>query len=433
VVYAIRAARCFDGGSDGLAGPVQVVVEGSRIVAVEQPQPVASEVAVLDLGDVTLLPGLIDAHTHLSWNAGHDAVARVAADDATALLDQAKLAASTALTMGITTVRDLGDRGYVTLRLREELRLSPDAGPHLVVSGPPITTRGGHCGFLGGEADTDLELRAAVRARAERGVDVIKVMATGGNMTPGGPSPEDAQYSRRQLTVFAAAAHDAGLPITAHAHGAGGASDAIAAGFDALEHGGFWTADGAYVEPAVVADMTRKGVFVVATAAQGGLPDPALLPPAISSRLPAMLHVMHTMRDSGVQVAFASDAGIGPAKPHDVLAHSLPYAVRGGWSVPAALRAMTSIAAAACGLGASKGRIAPGYDCDLLAVSGNPYEDASALAATYAVVRAGSLVRGPKVTTIPSQHATDRDEPPERVPAPVRGQGTAELRDPTDR
>jgi imidazolonepropionase-like amidohydrolase len=411
--FALRAARFFDGVSETLAGPVQVVVDGSRITAVEQPQPVSADVSLLDLGDVTLLPGLVDAHSHLSWNAGHDAVARVAGDDESALLMQTRHAASAALRAGITTVRDLGDRGYASLRLRDELRVDPCAGPHLVVSGPPITTTGGHCGFLGGEADTDQELRAAVEAHAERGVDVIKVMATGGNLTPSGPAPEDSQYNRRQLRLLAAAAHDAGLPITAHAHGAGGASDAVAAGFDAIEHGGFWTAQGASVPPAVIREMKRTGVFVVATPAQRGVPDPAVMPPAILSRLPAIVRVMETLRESGVRVAYASDAGIGPAKPHDVLAHSLPYAVHHGWSVGTALRAMTSVAAAACGLHTSKGRIAAGYDCDLLAVAGNPWKDPTSLGATVAVFRGGSLVVGPAApSAIPARRMAVETRPP---------------------
>ena len=392
-LQGIRAARYFDGVGDRVRGPVQVVVDDGRIIGVEAPGPLPVEATVVDLGDATLLPGLVDAHTHLTWNAGVDAAVRVAQDDDEALLAQARRSAAAALAVGITTVRDLGDRAYVAVALRDEFRAEPASGPEVVASGPPITIRqGGHCAFLGGAADTDDELRAAVIARAERGVDVIKVMATGGNVTPDSRSPEESQYDLRQLALLAEAAHAEGLPITAHAHGAAGATDAVLAGFDSIEHGGFWTATGAEVAPTVLETMAHAGTFVVATPASRGLPDPAQLPPAIAARLRAIVAVMAALRDGGVPMAYASDAGIGPGKEHDVLAHSLPAAVLAGWTPSSALKAMTSLAALACGLDQRKGRIAAGYDADLLAVAGNPIEHPEALADTLAVFRLGLRV-----------------------------------------
>ena len=250
-----------------------------------------------------------------------------------------------------------------------------------------------HCGFLGGEAETDDELLVAVRERAERGVDVIKVMATGGNMTPGCKPPEESQYDRRQLALLADAAHDAGLPITAHAHGAVGAMDAVVAGFDAIEHGGFWTATGAEISPESVELVARKGTYVVATPAVLGLPDPSRMPPGIALRREAMMAVGRALLAGGARMAYASDAGVSPPKPHDVLAYTLPAAYADGWAPDRVLRAMTSDAADVCGLAARKGRIAAGFDADLLVVRGDPFTDPSALAATRAVFRLGEIVR----------------------------------------
>jgi len=382
----------FD-GSSWHDGPVQVLVTEGKIAAVGDPAPLPETVELLDLGETTLLPGLVDAHTHLTWDAGPDAVARVSTGSREELMAQARRSASAALAVGITTVRDLGDRDYVSVELRDEFRADPSSGPEIIASGPPVTIRGGHCGFLGGEAETPAELAQAVEDRLAHGVDVIKVMATGGEMTPAGLKPYQSQYDLVRLTALADAAHRGGLPITAHAHGAAGAVDAIRAGFDCIEHAGFWTETSAVLPPADLEALVARGTLVVATPAGRGLFDPAFVPPAIAARFAAMMDVFASMRAAGVTPAYASDAGIGPVKPHDVLAFSLPRAVASGLSVADALRAMTIVAARACGADDRKGRIKTGHDADLLAVVGDPRIDADALAHTHTVVRAGVVVR----------------------------------------
>ena len=381
----------FDGWS-WHDGPVDVFVSEGKIVAVADPAPLPDTVEILDLGGATLLPGLIDAHVHLTWDATPDAVARVSTGSRDELMAQARRAAAAALAVGITTVRDLGDRDYITVELRDEFRAYPSSGPEIVASGPPVTIRGGHCGFLGGEAETPAELAQAVEDRLAHGVDVIKVMATGGEMTPAGLKPHESQYDLARLTTLADAAHRVGLPITAHAHGAAGAVDAIRAGFDCIEHAGFWTEASAQLPPADLDALVARGTIAVATPAGRGLFDPALVPPGIAARFDAMMAVFASMRAAGVAVAYASDAGIAPSKPHDVLPFSLPRAMAAGLSAGEALRAMTSTAARACGLENRKGQIKVGYDADLLAVDGDPRLDPDALSRTHTVVRAGAVV-----------------------------------------
>jgi imidazolonepropionase-like amidohydrolase len=168
---------------------------------------------VLELGsDVCLLPGLIDAHTHLVFDASADVIAALGAVDDTTLLTQMTGAAHRVLQAGITTVRDLGDRAFLALRLREQLEASGQPGPEIVASGPPITTHGGHCHFLGGVADGPQALRAADRERAERGCEVVKVMVSGGQLTPGS-KPYESQYELAELRVVVAEARH-----LAHAH-----------------------------------------------------------------------------------------------------------------------------------------------------------------------------------------------------------------------
>lgn len=385
-MWAIRAARLFDGESLGPA--TVVVVDGGRIAAVESTVPDGLD--ALDLGDVTLLPGLVDAHTHLVFDAGDDAVGRLDTVDDEALLDGARVAALVALDAGITTLRDLGDRGYVTLRLRDEFASEPGCGPEILAAGPPITTARGHCWFLGGEARGADGVRAAVRERAERGVDVIKVMASGGEITPGS-RPWEPQFGLDELRAAVDEAHRLGLPITAHAHNASGIANVAAAGFDSLEHCSFRTDSGAQADPVIIDALRRAGVVVSATL--GHRPDQPV-PPPIADLIPQFTRVFHQVRASGVRVVCSSDAGINRAKPHDVLPWGLAELVDLiGYSTVEALRSATSVAADVCRVGARKGRIAVGYDADLLAVYGNPVEDIAALRSVAAVFRAGHRIR----------------------------------------
>ena len=183
-MLVLRAAALFDGVSSTLmAGPLVVVADGV-IAAVHGPAgPIPAGASVVDLPGLTLMPGLVDTHLHLCFDATSDPVGHLAETGDGLLREHMAEAARRALRAGVTTVRDLGDRGYLTLDLRDR---DPAGGagplPAIVAAGPPITTPGGHCHFLGGAASGERTLRAAVRERAERGVDVIKVMASGGNM-----------------------------------------------------------------------------------------------------------------------------------------------------------------------------------------------------------------------------------------------------------
>jgi imidazolonepropionase-like amidohydrolase len=403
-MLAIRSARLFDGVADQLRPRPLVLVDGGRITDVDTTgadPPQGAE--LVDLGQATLLPGLVDSHTHLVLDASNDPVGHLEATTDEALLADCRARARAALAAGITTVRDLGDRRFVTLRLRQELAAHPERGPQLLVSGPPVTTPGGHCWFLGGEAAGPDGVRAAVRALADRGVDVVKVMVTGGNLTPGSVLWR-SQYGPAELRAAAEEAHRAGLAITGHAHGAQGIADAVAAGFDGIEHGVFLTADGVRQDPAVVDQLAARGVVVSVTAAQSqplGQPPPGMEPGSdlarrfeeIAKQLKAMVAGVLHMRAAGVPLTMSSDAGIGLHKPHDVLPWGPQVMTSAGFSGVEALRAVTSVAADACRVGDRKGRIAPGYDADLLAVTGDPLTDPNAVREVAAVFRAGHRVR----------------------------------------
>ena len=225
-MLAIRAGRLFDGVDAVAVERPLVLIENGRIAAVQSGAEPPAEAEVVDLGAATLLPGLIDSHVHLVFDASTDPVGHLDGAGDAEVLTAMRARARIALAAGITTVRDLGDRGYLAVELRDELAADPTAGPLILAAGPPITTGRGHCWYLGGEAIGGVDgVRAAVREHAERGVDVIKLMATGGELTAGTASyvPQFAVAELRAAVDEAEAVVDAAADLlpnrrSLHAH-----------------------------------------------------------------------------------------------------------------------------------------------------------------------------------------------------------------------
>jgi imidazolonepropionase-like amidohydrolase len=385
----LRAGHVFDG--ERALGRAMVLITGGTISDVDTTgaePPAGAE--VIDFGsDAWLLPGLVDAHVHLAFDASADVVGALAACHDDALSERMAAAAARTLRAGVTTVRDLGDRNYLSLGLRE--RLPATSRPHIVAAGPPVTTHGGHCYFLGGEAEGDAALRAGVRERAERGCGVVKVMASGGNLTAGS-RPHESQYDRTALRLLVDEAHRAGLPAAAHVHGAQAVADAFEAGFDTLEHVTFFTADGVDADPAMLDRIAASGTVVSVTA--GTIPGAPALPPPIAQRVASILANHRRMFRAGAVMVPGTDAGLSPGKPHDVLPHALAALVdQIGMTPLQALRAATSVAAAAVGPAGAKGRLAAGADADVLVVRGDLVNDIGAVTDVAAVFRAGVRVR----------------------------------------
>jgi imidazolonepropionase-like amidohydrolase len=383
---ALRAAALFDGTGATLVRDPLVLIDGATITAVESGMPAPAHADVTDLRGATLLPGLVDSHTHLAFDASSDPVGALAGRSDDETLEAMTIAARTALRGGVTTVRDLGDRDYLSLALRGEPGL-----PAVVAAGPPITTPGGHCHYLGGVAEpTEKSVRAAVRQHAERGVDVIKIMASGGNLTPG-TRQDLAQFPPEVLRAAVGEAHRHGLKVTAHAHAASAIADAVAAGADMLEHVSFWTADGVDAPAGLIQLIAERQT--VAGLTIGVLPVPGLSPfPQVRKRMPAILANIRRMHEAGALIVASSDAGVAPLKPHDVVRYAPAILREVGFTPAEALRAVTSLPAQVLGLGHRKGRIAPGFDADILAVDGDPLTDPAALHQIRAVYAAGAAV-----------------------------------------
>ncbi|GAB4101633.1 amidohydrolase family protein [Micromonospora taraxaci] len=391
--HAVRAERVFD-GERLVDGGVLVLLDGGRIADVRRGRAEAPEGwPVREAPDGTLLPGLVDAHVHLCADAGPDALGRLA-DRAETDLDAVVEASLRAhLTAGITTVRDLGDRRDAVLRWRD--RGVRDDLPSVVAAGAPVTSIGGHCWALGGEASGVDGVREAVRLRAAAGADLVKIMASGGVFTPGTDTTRP-QFTDQELAAALNQAHDVGLPVTAHAHALSAVEQALRVGVDGIEHCTCVTTTGARVPEELADRLAASGIAVCATLGT----DPAVVTPPEVVEMAARAGLSEaalradtaTLHRAGVRLVAGSDAGLGPAKPHGILPETLIEYVACGIPATAALTAATSVGAEVCGLGGRKGRVRPGFEADLLIVDGDPTSDITVLRRPLAVYRAGDLV-----------------------------------------
>lgn len=405
-MLAIRAAGLFDGEAFARGGAT-VFVEAGTVVEVGNGHPdVAEDVHVLDFGDATLMPGLVDTHVHLVGDSEVGALDRVAGYSGEELATTIAASLQRQLAAGVTTVRDLGDRDWVAVEHRDRQRAQSggpvSAEPFIVASGPPVTSRRGHCFYMGGEVEGLAGIGAAVQERADRGVDIVKVMASGG-MNTAGTDVLGTQFSEEELALLVRRSHDLGLPVTAHAHSLSSVEQALSAGVDQLEHCSCLTETGVAVSDALIETLASRSVFV--GAALGAPPAQALAqaPPALrelmersgataSSFRDLRLQTVERMHRAGVRFVAGRDSGIAPFLAHGSMWESAVFLREAGATVAEALAAATSLAADACGVGARKGRLRSGYDADIAVVDGDPRTDLAAVGRVRAVFLGGRQV-----------------------------------------
>jgi len=393
--------------SDGppIAAGALLLQEGQIIAAgpaEEIRQPAGAE--AIEYPGCSILPGLIDAHVHLMYRRGETIYEHAARFDDHQLLVRSAYHARRLIEVGVTTVRDCGSRGTFLLALRDGIAAGLLPGPRLLVSGPPVTTTAGHLWICGGEVDSAGEARTLVRRLVKQGVDFIKVMATGGRMTPGS-NVGRAQFSVEELRAIVDDAHRLGRRVAAHCLGTEGLARAVEAGVDTIEHGNFLneTGDGYAFDERVVRQMAERGIYLnMASQPNRVLAEKPLdvpLTPAERRQLEALHERWFYFRrgiELGVPSFFSTDAIYGQ---WDDRCCDLPWLItliaeRAGIDPATALRMATALPARALGIDGLVGTLAAGKVADLLVVRGNPLQRIRDLHQVVAVYQAGRQTAG---------------------------------------
>lgn len=398
----LRAARVIVDASASPRGPSSIVVTDGRIVSIGAADAaVPASARVIDLGNVTLMPGLIDAHVHLTGMPGAPLVNEARETDEHAVAVGLHNALITARA-GFTTVRDLGSARLTGFAIRDAIAEGLLPGPRVIASGPAISIIGGHGDVSGFRSDVNAvlgqgntctgpeECARRVREASQRGADVIKITATGGVLSQQGRGLGQ-HFTDAEMTSIVDTAHGLGLKVAAHAHGARGVEAATKAGVDSIEHGMF--ADDAAVRVMVA----NKTWYVPTLMALQGIDERVgknIYTPVVEKKVRETLTVrgraLAAAVKAGVRVAWGTDAGVfAHGRNGEEGGQMVKY---GGMTPKAVLIAGTTSAAELLGLSAETGTLVPGKSADIIAVEGDPLSDVAALTRVRFVMTAGRVV-----------------------------------------
>jgi imidazolonepropionase-like amidohydrolase len=397
----IHAAKLLEVKTGKTRVDEAIVIDGDKIVSVGPMAQVQRSTSdrLIDLPNATVLPGLTDAHTHLTGDPRNIGYQSLGISIPRATLAGARNARLT-LEAGFTTVRNVGAEGYSDVALRDAINAGDIPGPRMLVSGPALGITGGHCDenllpfeyhvTAEGVADGVEGVQHKAREVIKYGADVIKICATGGVLSKG-DNPQASQYTLDEMKAIVADAHRLGRKVAAHAHGAQGILWASQAGVDSIEHG-------SYIDDAAIAEMKKNGTYLVPTlylgdwfiehAAENHVPD-FLLVKAKAVMPAARKNVAHAFA-SGVKIAFGTDAAV---YPHGLNAREFAVMVKLGLTPLQAIQAATVNAADLLGWPDKIGGIEPGKWADVIAVDGDPLQDVTILEHVKFVMKDGSVVK----------------------------------------
>jgi imidazolonepropionase-like amidohydrolase len=409
MIVVVKAARIFDGKSDALIRNSWVVVEGNKIAGIVGSIHLPADAEVIDLGDVTLSPGFIDAHTHLTWDYAssynQDMVDRFRLLIPELAYRAAANAAET-LNAGFTTVRDVGSLHFLDVGLRNAINQGLVSGPRILASVRSIAVTGGHADFTAGirpglvsndefinaVSDGPEGMRKAVRFNVKYGADVIKFCASGGVMSPV-DEVDTPQMTYAEMSALVDEAHRLRKTVAVHCHGNQAAKEAIQAGVDSIEHGSF-------LEDDTLELMKTKGVYLVPTLFAGEWVASGImqLPAEVEAKaLAAKASHSKSFRravEVGVQIGYGTDSSV---YPHGMNAKEFAMMTSLGMSPIAALTSATSVSAKLLGIADQIGTLEEGKYADLVAMPGDAVEDITATERISFVMKNGVVVKpGPR-------------------------------------
>jgi imidazolonepropionase-like amidohydrolase len=395
----VRAGHLLDVKTGKLADAQTIVVAGDAIQSIAPNASVAAQAGdtVVDLSGMTVMPGLIDVHTHLTMNTDFDPYHEVTGTDAKDAINGVVNARAT-LMAGFTSVRNVGAGGYVDVDLRDAINAGQVAGPHMQVSGPPLGITGGHCDdnllpfryhdVGDGVADGIAAVQHKVRQNIKYGADMIKVCATGGVLSKG-DDPQASQYTLEEMKAIVTDAHRLGRKVAAHAHGGQGILWASMAGVDSVEHG-------SYINDEAIAELKKNGTYLVPTLyLEDWMLENGHLPPFYHQKMVDVSAVakgnIKRAMQAGVKIALGTDAAV---YPHGLNAHELDvYVNQLGMAPLAALQTATINAADLMGWSAKTGTLEPGKWADIIAVEKNPVDDVRVLQNVKFVMKGGVVYK----------------------------------------
>ncbi|TNC25779.1 amidohydrolase family protein [Amycolatopsis alkalitolerans] len=399
----LTAARLLTADDAEIIPDGAVAVSGG-VITYAGPRAQAPDGPVRALGDVTLLPGLFDCHVHLCMDPAAERTDANTAEVTDPAPIRARMLdnATRLLDAGITTARDLGAPAPLGTEVRDLLAASANATPRILAANAPITVPGGHAWAMGGAAEGVAGAVEQVRRHAAERVDVIKVMTTGGFMTPG-TGPAFARFTLDELTALVEEAHRHGITVTTHALGVEGIERAVRAGVDGIEHCGWVTEDGSRFDPDIARQIVDGGVVVCPTMNAACTAETYFCP---WDEREHVIGNLRALRAAGATLVAGTDAGI-PLVPFEDFADCLTVFAEIGMTHREVIASATSVAAEACGLGGVTGRLRPGLAADLIAVPGDPTRELTVLR-TPAFVMARGLGHQPRPRQVPGSTADAR-------------------------
>lgn len=403
----LRAPTLLTGRPDEVIHDAEVLVDGPLIKGVgARGSQEANGAEVVELEGCTLMPGMVDAHVHLGFDRNVHPTTRKSTETDSHLLLRMAENARKLLSAGVTTARDLGGRDFLDVDLRDAIEAGLAVGPHLVVATRPITNTGGHCWYMGGEADDVEDIRRVARENLRAGADCLKVMATGGAMTPVGPPAWREQWGPTEIRVVVDEAAMRGKFVAAHAHGTAGIKNAVEAGVRTIEHCSFAVRGSMpfarEVDMGVVGQIAERGVYVCPTVSSVVWEMDSRFGPGIFDRL---IDRLAKMRAVGVKLVAGTDSGFGGRKFEnrmDGYVKGLEVFAAAGWDNASVIEAATTLAAEAIGIGDVTGSLDAGKRADVIAVRGEPLAQLSDLRNLELVMVSGRPVTQTQVETTTS-------------------------------